>query len=52
MQGELTPHGAMVEAGLRSRRFSIPGNPSRAAETIRKHFTLEDIRELIDALQR
>jgi hypothetical protein len=51
LAGELSPHGAMVEAGLRERTITIPIEPAAAARLIRKHFTEGQIDALLAALE-
>lgn len=50
LAGELSPHAAMVEAGLRDRTISIPVDAEKAARAIRRHFTPDQIATLIDLL--
>lgn len=47
----LTAHAAAVEAGFRSRRFSVPGDPKRAAVILLRHLAAEDVQELIRHLK-
>ena len=49
--GNLTPHGAMVEAGFRPKTFTITQNVERAAKTIIKAGGEGFARELIDELE-
>jgi hypothetical protein len=49
--GNLTPHGAMVEAGFRPKTFTITQNVERAAKTIIKAGGEGFARELIDELK-
>lgn len=51
MGGELSPHAAAVEAGFRSKRFSVPGDPKRAAAILRRHFTAGDLNDLVRYLR-
>lgn len=48
--GELTPHGAMVEAGLRLRSITVDDDPQRAARRLLKHFQGERLEALMQAL--
>jgi hypothetical protein len=48
---ELTPHGAMIEAGFRPKTFTITQNVERAAKTIIKAGGEGFARELIDELE-
>lgn len=50
LAGELSPHAAMVEAGLRDRTISIPVDAEKAARAIRRHFTPDQIAALVDLL--
>lgn len=50
LAGELSPHAAMVEAGLRDRTISIPVDAEKAARAIRRHFTPDQIATLVDLL--
>lgn len=49
--GRLSPHGAAVKAGIRDRTISIAVEPLKAARTIRRNFTPDQIDELIAALR-
>lgn len=48
--GELSPHAAAVEAGFRKRTITITLEPQAAAATLRRHFTPEQVMDLIAAL--
>jgi hypothetical protein len=50
LAGELSPHAAMVEAGFRDRAISVPVDAEKAARAIRRHFTPDQIAELINLL--
>ena len=50
MQGELTPHSAMIEAGFRQKTLTVPLDPEKAAGVIKRHFNEEQIIELIEYL--
>lgn len=52
LANELTPHGAMIEAGFRQRSITIAVDPAGAARRIRKNFSDKQIVELIDLLQK
>jgi hypothetical protein len=41
--GDLSPHAAMIEAGLRVRTHTIPHDPERAAAAIRRLFNEEEV---------
>ena len=45
--GKLSPHAGMVEAGLRPRTVSIPLDPEKAAQYLRRHFSAVERQELI-----
>lgn len=49
--GRLSPHGAAVKAGIRDRTISIAVDPFKAARTIQRNFTPEQIDQLIRALR-
>jgi hypothetical protein len=52
LAGDLSPHAAMIEAGFRKKMISIPvGNVRATALTLARHFTPEQIDELIAILQ-
>lgn len=46
LDGSLSPHAAMIEAGFRIRTITVPLDPVRAAATLRRYF---DLNELIHA---
>lgn len=50
LAGEISPHAAMVEAGLRRRRISIPLEIEGAARLIARHFD-GDLPKLVEKLQ-
>lgn len=52
LAGELSPGAAMVKAGLRIKTHTIPHDPTRAAGVIRRHFSREEVEEIIRQLQR
>lgn len=45
--GELSPNAAMVEAGLRKKTLTVPAEPAAVARTLRRHFTQEELTEII-----
>lgn len=49
--GRLSPHGAAVKAGIRDRTISIAVDPLKAARTIQRNFTPDQIKDLISALR-
>lgn len=46
LAGNLTAHGAMVQAGFRPRTFTVRPDPTSAARTLRKYLTAEQRAEL------
>lgn len=48
--GELSANAAAIKAGFRSKTVTVPVDPERAARTILKHFTNEQVHELIERL--
>jgi len=48
--GELSPHAGMIEAGFRKRTAQIPIDPEKAAVTLARHFTPDELRVLVSAL--
>jgi hypothetical protein len=48
---EISANAAMVEAGFREKRISIPIDPERAARSILNHFDDEQVAQLIDELE-
>lgn len=48
--GELTPTGAMVEAGFKDRQITLPSDPAKAARRLLIHFQGERLESLIWAL--
>jgi hypothetical protein len=47
LNGEITPHAGMIEAGLRPRTISIPLDPERAAQYLKRHLSVAERAELI-----
>jgi hypothetical protein len=47
----VSANAAMVEAGFREKRISIPIDPERAARSILNHFDDEQVAQLIDELE-
>ncbi len=43
---ELTAHAAMVEAGFRSRTVQVPLDTARLVEALRRHFSVEECRQI------
>lgn len=50
IQGELSPHAAMMQAGFRDKKISIPINVEKTVEAIRRHFTDEEIEKIKELL--
>lgn len=50
LAGELTPHGAMVEAGFRPRAYRMPTTVPGLAEAVHRHFIPAQIAELVRLL--
>lgn len=48
--GELSANAAAVQAGFRTRYFSVPHDPERAADSLRKRFTGHEIDLLVKYL--
>lgn len=48
--GEMSVNAALVQAGLREKTITIPVNPQRAAGAIMRHFTTEQVNELVSLL--
>jgi len=51
LAGELSPHAAMVTAGFRQRRLTIPLDVSKVAAVIVRVFTPDQIADLIQLLR-
>jgi hypothetical protein len=47
LQGRLSAHAAMVQAGYRKRTITVTLEPHSAAQTLRKHMTPEQWAELV-----
>ena len=50
ISGDLSAHQAMVEAGFRRKRFSVSADPERAAPSLRRRFTSEELNQLVTLL--
>jgi predicted exporter len=50
LKGELSAHSAMIEAGFRQKTLSVPLDPEKLAQTIKRHFNEEQIAKLIALL--
>lgn len=46
LRGELSPNGAAIVAGFRTRRVYLPLDVDRALAVLRQHFTPSDLRKL------
>lgn len=51
IEGQLSAHAAMVEAGFRKKTITIAVDPESAARSIRKAFSKDQIMVLIDKLR-
>jgi hypothetical protein len=51
LAGELSPHAGMIEAGFREKSITIPADPVAAARRLARHFSGDQLRELIRALE-
>ena len=49
--GELSVNAALLEAGLRKKRVTIPKKVDEAAEALRRIYTEEELLQLIQALR-
>ncbi len=48
--GELSPHAAMIEAGFRKRKMTIPTDIDGIARALKRRLTADEIAELLDLL--
>lgn len=49
--GQITSNQAMIQAGLRRKRVSVPADdPERAANALRRHYTKDQIKQIMDLL--
>lgn len=48
--GEISPHAAMVEAGYRKQTITVPLDTEAAAAAILRHFTSEQVADLVARL--
>ncbi|CAO5227899.1 hypothetical protein [Frankia sp. AgKG'84/4] len=47
LAGRISPHAAMIRAGLRAKSISVPlGKPESIANTLRRHMKPDQLREL------
>lgn len=51
LAGEMSPHAAVVEAGLRKKTATVPVDPVGVARWAKRTFTAEQIAELVEALR-
>ncbi|MCK6625448.1 MAG: hypothetical protein L6R45_09760 [Anaerolineae bacterium] len=51
LAGEISINKALIEAGLRPERITIPRDPEKAAEAIKRTFTPEELNQLIRLLR-
>ena len=51
LAGDLSPHGAMVEAGFRRRTVTVALDVQSFARAILRHFDTAEIDELVDLLR-
>lgn len=51
LAGEISINKALIEAGLRPERITIPRDPEKAAEAIRRTFTPEELNQLVRLLR-
>jgi len=47
IQGDLSPHAGMIEAGFRKKTITIPIEPSAAAKALLNHFQREDLLDIM-----
>ena len=50
LKGKLSAHSAMIKAGFRQKTLTVPLDPAKAAESIKRHFNEEQIAKLIALL--
>lgn len=51
LDGALSPHAAMVAAGFRRKTLTVPVDVERAARTLARHFTADELETLIETLR-
>lgn len=51
LAGEISINKALIEAGLRPERITIPRDPEKAAEAIKRTFTQEELTHLVRLLR-
>lgn len=47
LAGDMSVNMALIKTGLRSKALTIPSDPERASRILKKHFTNEEIEDLI-----
>ena len=47
----MSPHAAVVEAGLRKKTATVPVDPAGVARWAKRTFTAEQLAELVEALR-
>lgn len=50
IDGSISPHAAMIEAGFRRKTLTVPLDPERAAVTLARHFTPDELKTLVSEL--
>ncbi len=50
IDGELSANAAAIQAGIRRKTITVPLDPERAAATLARHFTPDELDALIEAL--
>jgi len=50
LEGNLSAHAAMVQAGFRKRTITVPLDPERAAATLKRHLDADQVQQLRDLL--
>lgn len=50
LEGNLSAHAAMVQAGFRKRTITLPVDPERAAATLKRHLDADQVERLRDLL--
>lgn len=50
LDGQLSPHAAMIEAGFRRKTITVPVDVERAAVTLSRHFSYDELKQIADEL--
>lgn len=50
IKGELSANAAAIQAGFRIKTLSVPLDPERAAQALKRHFTRDELQRLVEAL--